>query len=71
MHYAIKVCDILLRKQKQTAFFHSANVILKVPCFSRAISKGTASIFVNFLEESLAKCHLLSSSHLEDRKFSL
>lgn len=71
MHYVIKVCNILFCKQKQnTAFSHSANVILEVPCL-RAINKGTASIFANFLEESLVKCHLLSSSHLEDRKLSI
>ena len=71
MHYAIKVSNILLCKQKQTAFSPSSNVILKVLSFSGAISKGTVSIFVNFLEESLVKCHLLSSSHLEYSKILL
>lgn len=64
MHYTIKVCNILFWKQKQTVF-HGSNVILKTPCFSGAINKGTASIFVNFLEEPLVKCHLLRSLHLE------
>lgn len=60
MHYVIKVCNILSCKQKQTQLFLCTyNVILKVPCFSGAINKCPTSIFVNFLEELLVKCHLL------------
>ena len=33
------------------------------------MDNSTTSIFVNFIEESLVKCHLLRFSHLEYRKF--
>lgn len=75
MHYAIKGSHILsVNKGKQlfsTDVCFSFDVILKVLCFSGTVNKGTTSIFVNFLEESLVKCHLLSPSHLEFSKLLL
>lgn len=75
MHYAIKGSHILsVNKSKQlfsTAVCFCFDVILKVLCFSGAVNEGTTSIFVNFLEESLVKCPLLSPSHLEFSKLSL
>jgi len=72
VHTAIKVCNHLSYKQKKTElrfFFHRYNVVLKALCFSGAMDNSTTSIFVNFIEESLVKCHLLRFSHLEYRKF--
>lgn len=71
MYYVIKVSNVLFGNKSKHSFFQSSNVILKAPCFSGAINKGIASVSVNFLEESLVKCHLLSSSHLQHKKFLL